>query len=376
MSPMIDIQRRHAEVFRIRLGDKDGNRPRRLTDSIRITARSHPVVEAFTDVYGGKVTPWEQQWQAYLPSTELRVLVLPGQSIQQWWELYKGSVCSRRCDGYQEQKSGKRCMCPEDIYERAEDKDACSPTTRISVLCPDVAVVGAGGLVTHGMIAAETLPQSIAVAEAALSRGLMVPAILRVVVNDAGRNHFVYPQIEIVGTSINELASNEDPGLPHAMNTPPVQLEETEATPSLTPVPADLPTGPQRSVAEQTASPKPKPKRSNAAPAIPPSGKQRRAVPDEAVPPQANAQDASGAAPTQQENPFPAGYSGDERKLSSRQLAAIQAGMKELSIAEHDLRMEFLAEVLGRDVESTNTLTAGEASTVLDTIKQRKGDAA
>ena len=110
MSPMIDIQRRHAEVYRIRLGDRDGGRPRKLTDKIRITAQSREVVEAFTEAYGGEVTAWDAQWQTYLPTSELQILVLPGQSVQQWWELWTGSVCARRCDGYQETKSGKRCI--------------------------------------------------------------------------------------------------------------------------------------------------------------------------------------------------------------------------------------------------------------------------
>lgn len=286
MAPMIDIQRRHAEVFRVRLGDKDGNRPRKLTDQIRITARSEQIVQAFVDVYGGEVTPWENQYQAYLPTTELRILVLPGQSIQQWWEKYRGSVCERRCDGYQEQKSGNRCMCPEDIAQRAEDKDSCSPMTRVNVLCPDVNVVGAGSLVTHSMIAAETLPQSIAVAETALSQGLMVPAVLRIVLNDKGRNHFIYPQIEIVGTSMNALAAGNGGGqasLPHATDTPLAELEE--AKPPLTPVPSSLPEGPQQSIADQSRPPQPRPKRKGSAPELPPSGRRRR--PDADGPPAA-----------------------------------------------------------------------------------------
>jgi hypothetical protein len=261
---MLDIQRRHAEVFRIRFGDKDGNRPRKLTDSIRITAPSQSVVSAFTDVYGGEVTPWENQWQAYLPTTELRILVLPGQSVTQWWELYRGSVCQRRCDGFQEQKSGNRCLCPEDIDERVADKNSCSPTTRVNVLCPDVGVVGSGALVTHGLIAAETLPQAIGVAEAALSRGLMVPAVLRMV-EHKGRNHFIVPQIEIVGVSLNTLTAGE---LSHATQTPVAELER-----GLKAVPSTVPTAPAQSVAEQakqvTAPPAPKPRKNAAVPLAP-----------------------------------------------------------------------------------------------------------
>ncbi len=271
--PMIDIQRRHAEVFRIRLGDRDGARPRKLADEIRITAPAQPVVQAFVDVYGGAVTSWEDQWQAYLPTSELRILVLPGQSIQQWWEFYRGSVCERRCDGFLEQKSGKRCVCPEDIDERVKDKRACSPMTRVNVLCPDVAVVGAGGLVTHSLIAAETLPQSIAVAESALKRGLMVPAVLRVV-EHKGRNHFIVPQIEITGVSLVDLSS-DTPELSHATRTPPALTDGAPPERRLTPVPTNE--APRPSIAQQSAPPPAPPPRKNAAPEIPASGRKRSA---------------------------------------------------------------------------------------------------
>jgi len=341
--PMIDIQRRHQEIFRIRLGDRvNGGPPRKLTDSIRITARSQQIVQSFVDVYGGQVTPWEGQFQAYLPTTELRILVLPGQSIQQWWELYRGSVCERRCDGYQEQKSGKRCMCPEDVYERAGDKEACSPTTRVNVICPDVAVVGAGGLVTHGMIAAETLPQSIAVAEAALARGLMVPAILRVVENKTGRNHFIYPQIEIVGTSVQQLSTGEVTGaLPHATKTP--ELEG----PRLTPVPASLPSGPSRSIAAQVAEvdeDAPRAPRRNAAQPLPPTGLQPRTAA------QAAADDPA------------------EDAVTPAQIRKMGALMRELGMTDRALALEFVAHTIGRQVGSRNELIKDEASAVIDAL--------
>lgn len=207
--PMLDVQKRHSEVFRLRLGDKDERGfPQKLTDSMRVTSPNQAVVAAFVDVYGGEVKPWEQQWEAYLPITALPVLVLPGQSITAWWELYKKTVCERRCDGYTEQLSGQPCMCPADIVTRMATKGACRPMTRINIACPDVAVVGAGSLVTHGMIAAETLPQSVAIAEAALSRGLMVPAVLRVIVHE-GKKHYVVPQLEIVGVSLAQLETGE-----------------------------------------------------------------------------------------------------------------------------------------------------------------------
>lgn len=225
MSPMLDIQRRHAEVFRLRLGDKsEKGFPQKLTNAIRVTSPNQAVVAAFADVYGGEVRPWEAQWEAYMPTMALPVMVLPGQSITQWWESYKKTVCERRCDGETEQLSGQPCMCPPDITTRMSTAGACRPITRINVACPEVAVVGAGSLVTHGMIAAETLPQSVAIAEAALSRGLMVPAILRVIVHE-GKRHYVVPQLEIVGVSIASLDSGEAPAL------------ETPAPPALSAAP-------------------------------------------------------------------------------------------------------------------------------------------
>lgn len=266
---MRDIQRRHATVFRIRFGEKLSNRPAKLTDAIRVTSANPDVVDAFVDVYGGERKAWEGQWEAKLPTTALSILVLPGQSISQWWEKYRGSVCDRRCDGMIEQKSGKACMCDPDVEKRTANKDDCAPTTRVSVICPDVAVIGSGMFICHGLIGAETLPQSIAIAEAALSRGLMVPAVLRIV-EFKGRTHFIVPQIEVLGISLNELVAAASDGgsgiLPHATRD--------EIGPSFRPVGA-LPAAPVPPIAQQMAAmdrPYQPAARSNAAEPIRPTG--------------------------------------------------------------------------------------------------------
>jgi hypothetical protein len=236
--PMLDIQRRHAEVFRLRLGEKGRNgAPQKLTDAIRVTSHSRAVIDAFVAVYGGETKPWDGQWEAKLPTTELPIMVLPGQSISQWWELYRGSVCERRCDGEVESLSGNACVCPLDITERLADKNACRPMTRVNVLCPDVDVVGAGSLVTHGMVAAETLPQAVAVAEAALSRGLMVPGVLRIV-EHKGKRHYIVPQIEIVGVSLAALTTGEVPQRPALAAGATAALEAPEQKAIAAPKPA------------------------------------------------------------------------------------------------------------------------------------------
>lgn len=205
--PITDIQRNHAPVFSVRFGEKQGNRPVKLMGKIRVTSSNRNVVQAFVDQYGGEVRQWEEGWEAYLPRTDLPIMVLPGQSIQQWWELYKGGTCDRRCDGETETLSGKPCICPSNIDERIADKYSCSPMTRLTFLCPEVEILGAGSLVTHGKIAAETLPQAVSVAEAALARGEMVPATLRAVQKVGKNRQYVIPQIEITGTSLLQLMS-------------------------------------------------------------------------------------------------------------------------------------------------------------------------
>lgn len=249
--PMVDIQRRHTQVFRLRLGDRKGGRPQKLTDAIRVTSPSEAVVRAFTDVFGGDAREWNEEssndrWEAYLPVNSLPIMVLPGQSLEQWWESWKRSVCERRCDGETEQLSNQPCVCFKrdggDHTVRLSTEGACRPMTRINVVCPDVAVVGAGSLVSHGMVAAETLPQSIAIAEAALSRGLMVPAVLRVV-EHKGKRHYVVPQLEIVGVSLRTLDSGEIPApalaaAPKAIAapTPPTTQKKASATQKKTPL--------------------------------------------------------------------------------------------------------------------------------------------
>lgn len=214
--PIIDIQRNHMTIFNIRLGEKITTKsgkeaPARLTDQIRVTSPNPHVVEAFVAQYGGHTQPWADQWEAYLPIVDLPIMVLPGQSISQWWERYRGGICDRRCEGTGgiEKISGRPCMCDPDIDERMADKDECSLMTRLHFMCPEVEVIGAGALVSHGRIAAETLPQAILAAEAALAANCMVPAVLRVTTKLGKNRQYVVPQIEMTGLSLRQLMTGQ-----------------------------------------------------------------------------------------------------------------------------------------------------------------------
>ena len=236
MSPMIDVARRHRVIWKLRCGDRGPRgEPRRLDGQLRVTSETPDVVDAFVDVYGGERKQWGDAWEAYLPTDHLPVLLLPGQSITQSWERWDSGGCLRRCDGAYDSVSDGPCQCAA-MPGRMTDRDACRPTTRLSILCPDVAVLGAGMLTTHGLIAAETLPQAVAIVEGALAAGQVVPATLRMVTH-RGRHTYVVPQLEIVGMRLAELVSADSaddgpcppalpsggvPGLDSAQGGPPV----------------------------------------------------------------------------------------------------------------------------------------------------------
>lgn len=366
--PMIDIQRRHAEAFRIRFGDK-GNRgqPQKLTESIRLTAPTQAIVQAFVDVYGGEVVEFNDKasrdrFQAYLPTTTMSIMVLPGSSMQQWWELYKGSVCDRRCDGETEQKTGNPCMCPADIDDRMKDRKACSPTTRVSVLCPDVAVVGSGSFVSHGLIAAETLPQSIAVAEAALSRGMMVPATLTVT-EVRGRNHFIYPQIIITGYSLNDLSAGAiDTSAPAGALEGERLAIEANSTPvsHLTPVPSITEGAGAPSVADQVAQideEQPKAGRANATQPIPSTGVKPRT---------AREAEAEAPAPRTDSSPAP---TDDPELITDAQKKKMHVLFNKLDMEERDERLAYTVDCVGREMKSSTELTKAEASKLIDELE-------
>src|SRR5690606_12606230 len=167
--PIIDLQRRMRQLGEIRIGhavstgrvsSKTGKpimRPEKLS-TFRLTSASKPLLERVAELYGGTVRPWTpanggpQEWEVYTEVDRLPVLVPPGEPVTQWYELYRGSKCVRRCDGRTEQKSDQPCLCDP---ERRE----CQITTRLNVMLRDVPGLGVWLLTTHGYYAATELPE-------------------------------------------------------------------------------------------------------------------------------------------------------------------------------------------------------------------------
>lgn len=198
MSPIVTIQKRMAEVGRIRLGEKvpagKGMRPSRL-DHFRLTSHDRRVIESAAEVYGGTVKPWQSdagpQWQLIVASDSLDVLIAPGEAFSQWFELWTGGGCARRCNGITvETLDGKdvrdrevECMCPRDVAERvdmAKDGAACKPTTRLSVWLPRLAGIGVWRAETHGFYAAAELPNVVGLLQGLAAQGYRPMGTLRI----------------------------------------------------------------------------------------------------------------------------------------------------------------------------------------------------
>lgn len=198
-SRILTIQSQHAELFRIRLGHKEGNRPAKLTGEIRVTSPNRKVVEAFAAVYGGRAKKWEKQHEVYLPITRLPVMFLPGQTLDQTMELWAGSTRSRCCNG-ETMCGGGPCACA------LEGEVVCKPTSRLTVACPAVPVVGVGKLVTHSAIAAGELDASISLIQGILDQGKAVPGVLRIDSLVGPERRYNVPRIEIEGLTFADLA--------------------------------------------------------------------------------------------------------------------------------------------------------------------------
>lgn len=258
--PMLDIQRRWAESFRLRLGEKALSRsgkeiPRALDGHLRITSQSRATIDAIARVYGGVTSDWEGQHQLIFPGDSMSIVVLPGDACVGWWEQWRKKdggmpVCTHRCDGQINHQVGGPCSCPPVSDRLADREHYCQPATRLWFMLPDVEVIGAGRLETHGIIAAETFPQSVMVLQSALRRGEMVPAVLRVVkVESSGRN-FIVPRIEVTGVSLDQLLSGSvgtfSHGLPAGSDSlsPPAGVESLRKGACQTP-PSSGPTADQ-----------------------------------------------------------------------------------------------------------------------------------
>ena len=199
ISPLV-LQRRHAELGRIRLGVKvpvgtsGKTRPGKL-EKFRFTSPNASLIADIATLYGGTARPWNNagkpEHEVLTDATAIPVIVVKG-GFSQWMETWSGGGCVHRCDGERDAISGDYCD-PDDRAHR----DA-RPTTRLSVMLRDVESLGVWRLESHGWNAAAELPM---LAELAMHVGDLVPATLHLVerkaIKDGKTSRFVVPVLDL-----------------------------------------------------------------------------------------------------------------------------------------------------------------------------------
>lgn len=229
MSPIVTIQRRMMQLGRVRLGEKGPKgEPKKLT-TFRFTSASRVLLEAVAGKHGGTVQEWQgapddgyfevtttaSSLDIVLPPVFSDVDGHPTTAYSQWFELWSGGGCQRRCDGVTETLTGKPCMCKPDARQ-------CKTTTRVSFMLPDIPGLGVWRLDTHGEYAAIELPGTLEMLTLAASEHKFIPAVLRAEqrtkkVPGEGTRRFVVPVIDLPGVTVNQLASGD---VPLALNGP------------------------------------------------------------------------------------------------------------------------------------------------------------
>lgn len=248
---LLDIQQKYRELGRLRLGQKGTSKsgkeiPTKL-DVWRLTSASRPLLEHAAEKFGGEVAEWTNaptegpQFQLVTTTDTLPVFVPPGETVlQQYWELWSGGGCKKRCDGVTQLKADRPCSCPDEIEERlekAKNGDACSPHTRLQVVLPDVPDVGVWRLETQSLNAASEIAAAFDILQQAAKIGTIIPATLRIdrrQIKTPGKppQKFMVPVLEI-GAKITDLVelqplvnaqrqigAGEGPQVPGALQPP------------------------------------------------------------------------------------------------------------------------------------------------------------
>lgn len=207
ISPIV-LQRRHAELGRIRLGEKvemsnGKSRPAKL-EHFRFTSPNERHIRDLAELYGGEPRPWangtKSEWEVYTTANAVPVVVLRG-GLSQWLETWSGGGCIHRCDGFTNTLTDSPCDPDEQVQVGRSTifphRDA-KPTTRLSVMLPELGAVGVWRLESHGWNSAAELP---GVVELAMHVGDLVMAHLvlheRTSVKDGKTSKFVVPGLDL-----------------------------------------------------------------------------------------------------------------------------------------------------------------------------------
>ncbi len=215
INPIV-LQRRHAELGRIRLGNQVATnngktRPNKL-DKFRFTSFSETFIRDLANQYGGQARPWDNngkpEWEVFTDAQTIPVIVVKG-GLSQWMETWSGGGCTHRCDGVTNVLTDSPCQSNDPAHANAK------PTTRLSVMLPELEAIGVWRMESHGWNSAAEIP---AVAELAQFVGDLVPARLHLMerrtVKDGQTSRFVVPVLDLqIGSARLKEIVNEKSGV-------------------------------------------------------------------------------------------------------------------------------------------------------------------
>ena len=360
--PIIDGQRRLREAGRIRLGaqvatkDRNGNdttRPAKL-EQFRFTSADKVSMLAIADLCGGEVRPWEgapvgEQWELYTECKSLDVLVPPVDfAFSQWYELWSGGGCKKRCDGVTNVINDSACSCDPDERE-------CKPTTRLSVILTAIEGIGTWRLETKGWNAAAELLGTIEILRSVQSRGAMVPARLMLVERQSKKDGKVYNYVvPVLDLQVSVAALTGG-------------ATAAQLTPGVTPIRDGRSVASISEQVDAASTPQAKPPRANAAAPLPATGIAPRpaaAVTDEHKEPPPPATPA----------PTGDGMTVPQSKNIARLFGKLTAKPAWEYLKERDQRIAYVADVIDRPIDSTRELSKREAMTLISALMGLAGE--
>lgn len=170
---ILNLQQQLRKIGEIHIGElvkldgtdrngKQKTRPGKLKQ-FRFTSRSRSLLEKVGALYGGEPKPWTPAndgpsgFELYSNADEVPVLIRRN-AVEQWFELYEGRRCVRKCDGTKEKLRGRPCMCDPDGALGWFDDRECDPYTRLRVMLRDLAAIGEWQLTSKGRNAAVEIP--------------------------------------------------------------------------------------------------------------------------------------------------------------------------------------------------------------------------
>lgn len=363
--PILTLQRRMFEAGRIRIGQQtttsNGKTHPKKLSTFRLTSSDRAKLDHAATIYGGTVEPWRngqlEQYEIVTDVDALDVIVPPtDMAFSQYYELWSGGGCQRRCDGQRDLISDQPCACSPDPADRE-----CKPTTRLSVMLARVQGAGLWRLESHGWFAATELAGSVELIQSAAGRGHLLPAVLRLdqrTVTRPGqpRRDFAVPvlDVKLPLAEIAQSTAGQLAGAPTDRHeSGGVSVGELEARTSstpvpFTPVPDTAPTREVGSVADQVTRHQQNvdsgPKRtSRSAAPVPATGRPPRTAVE---------------------------VESEVRPVSAAQMTKLHAIFTEQGVKDRDERLQVSSQVVGRTLESSKDLTLSEATRLIDTLER------